>query len=63
VDAFLVPAHQHQVFDQRLEALLQDPSLARGLADRALATVRRRYSAAAMARQVEHLYLKHLEAC
>jgi glycosyltransferase involved in cell wall biosynthesis len=60
VNAFLVPAEQHQDFGPRLETLLQDPCLAQGLARRALETVRQRYSAAAMARQVESLYLQHL---
>lgn len=62
VDALLVPTGQNQVFGERLESLLQDPSLAQGLAQRALETVRQRYSAAVMTRQVESLYLHHLAA-
>jgi glycosyltransferase involved in cell wall biosynthesis len=61
VDGLLVPPGQNQVLAARLETLLLDRNLAQGLAQRALETVRQRYSAPAMTRQVENLYRRHLE--
>lgn len=60
MDGLLVPAGENQAFRERLERLRQDPDLARDLAAQALKTVRQRYSAASMTRQVESLYLSHL---
>ena len=60
IDAFLAPVEQHQVFVQRLAALLQDQALAQRLAKSALAKVRQRFAAPIMVQQVESLYLEHL---
>jgi glycosyltransferase involved in cell wall biosynthesis len=60
VDGFLVPVEQSQVLAQRLAIVLQDQSLAQGLAQRARAKVREHFAAPAMAQQVERLYLQHL---
>ena len=60
IDALLVPVEQHQVFVQRLAALLQDQALAQRLAKSALAKVRQRFAAPIMVQQVESLYLEHL---
>jgi glycosyltransferase involved in cell wall biosynthesis len=60
IDAFLAPVEQHQVFVQRLAALLQDQALAQCLAKSALAKVRQRFAAPIMVQQVESLYLEHL---
>ncbi len=61
VDALLAPAEQSRMFVARLAIILQDPPLARRLAQQALAKVRERYSATAMVQEVEKLYWKHLE--
>ena len=61
VDALLAPAEQSRMFVERLATVLQDPPLARRLAQQALVKVRERYTATAMVHEVEKLYLKHLQ--
>ena len=61
VDALLAPPEQSRMFVARLATILQDPPLARRLAQQALAKVRERYSATAMVQEVEKLYWKHLK--
>jgi len=60
-DAILVPPGQREPFVAGVGRVLQDQQLWRRLSRAAQAKARQGYSAAAMVRQVEALYLKHLE--
>ena len=59
-DAFLVPPEDKELFVRQVIRLLTDRDLARRLAAAGQEKVRRHYSAAAMVRQVEALYMKYL---
>lgn len=60
IDAALVSGQVAEPFARRVTELLQQPTLARCLAERALAKVRESYSAARMTRNVESVYLRYL---
>jgi glycosyltransferase involved in cell wall biosynthesis len=60
-DAALVPPGARDAFAARVTQLVAEPARARRYADAALAKVRAQYSAAAMTRAVEAIYLKYLE--
>lgn len=60
-NADLVPPGEPEPYAERLRRLIAEPALAARHADAALATVRADYSAEAMARAVERIYLQYLE--
>jgi glycosyltransferase involved in cell wall biosynthesis len=60
-NADLVPAGELDGYVSRLCRLINDPARARRHAESALTTVRAGYSAEAMARAVEAIYLRYLE--
>ena len=60
-DGLLVPAGHRDLFVQGICRLLQDRSLGRHLAQAGRQKVRHRFSAEAMVRQVEAIYLRYLE--
>ena len=60
-DALLVPPDNKELFVDQVCHLLQDPKLAQQLARTGQETVYHHYSAEAMVRQVEELYLELLE--
>lgn len=60
-NADLVPPGEPAPYAERLSRLITDPALAARRAAAALATVRAGYSAPAMARAVESIYLRYLE--
>ena len=59
--AALVPAGDAAAFVARVEQLMTNRPLASRIAENALSLVRAKYSAPAMARAVESIYLKYLE--
>lgn len=61
VNADLVPPGEPAPYVDRLRRLLAEPERAQRHAEAALQTVREGYSAEAMARAVERIYLKYLE--
>jgi glycosyltransferase involved in cell wall biosynthesis len=60
-DAFLVPREDKELFTRQVCGLLADRDLAQRLAQAGQKKVRCHYSAEAMVRQVEALYLQYLE--
>ncbi len=60
-DCALVPEGAREGFVARISGLIAQPALARRYADAARAKVRAHYSAGAMTRAVEALYLRYLE--
>ena len=60
VDAYLAPPGEMALFAQRTCSLLQDKLIARRFSRAGLAKVRSHYSATAMVRQVENIYLRYL---
>ena len=60
-DCALVTPGEREDFASRVSELIEQPALARRYADAALAKVRAHYSAGAMTRAVEAIYLKYLE--
>jgi glycosyltransferase involved in cell wall biosynthesis len=60
-DCALVPEGQRDGYVTRVDELLSQPALAQRYADAALAKVRAQYSAEAMTRAVEAIYLRYLE--
>ncbi len=62
VDGCVVPVGDEDALVARTSAILSDPALARRLGDAAAATIRRRFSARAMADQYEQLFLRLLAA-
>ncbi len=60
-NATLVPPGEAATFVAGVRTLIEQPSLAARYAEAALATVRAGYSAQAMARNVEAIYLRYLE--
>ena len=60
-DCALEPPGEREEFAARVSELIEQPALARRYADAALAKVRARYSAGAMTRAVEAIYLQYLE--
>jgi glycosyltransferase involved in cell wall biosynthesis len=60
-NADLVPAGEPAPYVLRLNRLISDPLLGRRHAKAALVTVGKGYSAGAMARAVEAIYLRYLE--
>ena len=60
-DAALVPPGRTDSFVESVCELLEKPALARTYARNALEKVRSQYSAERMTRQVEAIYLRHLE--
>ncbi len=60
-NALLVPPGESAPFVAGVRTLIDQPALATRLADAALATVRAGYSAQAMTRSVEAIYLRYLE--
>ena len=60
-DCALVTPGEREEFAARVSGLIEQPALARRYADAALAKVRAQYSAGAMTRAVEAIYLRYLE--
>ena len=60
-DALLVPWEDKELFTRQISELLADRDLAQRLAQSGQKKVRRHYSAEAMVRKVEALYLQYLE--
>jgi len=62
VDGYVVPVGDEDALVARASAILSDPALGRRLGDAAAGTIRRRFSARAMADQYEQLFLRLLAA-